>query len=137
MLASIRSSYIDQIDNTEIKLAQHSLNNYSEFEGGDSRAKQFSKNSTVGVPEIFELSQNYPNPFNPTTTIKYSLPVESFVSLKIYNILGQIVSVLVNEQISAGKHAVKFNAEKLSSGTYFYRLDAGGFTSIKKLMVLK
>lgn len=137
MLTSIRSSYSDQIDNTEIKLAQHSLNNYSEFEGGDSRAKQFSKKSIVGIPEIFELAQNYPNPFNPTTTINYSLPAESFVSLKIYNILGQIVSVVLNDQIPAGKHSVKFNADKLSSGTYFYRLDAGGFTSIKKLMILK
>ncbi len=94
------------------------------------------------IPEHYSLEQNYPNPFNPSTTIKFSLPVNSKVSLKIFNILGQQVAELLNTQLSSGVHNVSFNASSLSSGVYFYRLEAKGgdgaeFMKVKKLMLLK
>ena len=96
------------------------------------------------VPVLFKLEQNYPNPFNPATVISYHLPagqaglaVNSHVTLTIYDILGREVATLVNEQKSAGVYSVQFDASKLSSGIYFYRLKAGSYTDTKKLMVLK
>jgi hypothetical protein len=77
------------------------------------------------LPEGFRLDQNYPNPFNPSTTIKYELPKSSMVRLSVYDILGREVSVLLNDKGDAGVHEVKFDASGLSSGVYFYRLQAG------------
>jgi|GEM_PF-1773219 len=90
-----------------------------------------------GQPLTYELAQNYPNPFNPTTKIEYSIPALSKVELKIYNLVGQEVATLVNEIQVAGVHHVKFNALNLASGMYFYRLAAGDFVSVKKMVLLK
>jgi hypothetical protein len=89
------------------------------------------------LPAMFALHQNYPNPFNPNTTIKYDLPKASFVSLLVYNTLGQQVSQLVNEQQQPGYHEVAFLGDELASGVYFYRLQAGSFVATKKLLLLK
>ncbi|HVN49493.1 MAG TPA: T9SS type A sorting domain-containing protein [Bacteroidota bacterium] len=89
------------------------------------------------LPEKFLLLQNYPNPFNPTTTIRYQLPAASNVSLKVYDILGREVAFLVNEKQNAGAHQVSFNANKLSSGAYFYKIQAGTYISVKKMVLLK
>ncbi|HPN39135.1 MAG TPA: choice-of-anchor A family protein [Melioribacteraceae bacterium] len=86
---------------------------------------------------IFELGQNFPNPFNPSTTIMYQIPTNGIVSLKIYNILGQEVSTLINEYQVSGKYSVVFNAKNLASGMYIYQLKAGNITQSKKLMLLK
>ncbi len=91
----------------------------------------------VTTPAEFSLSQNYPNPFNPSTTINYSVPEKSFVTLKVYNVLGKEVASLVNNQEDAGSHQVNFNAINLSSGMYFYTIRAGNFTATKKLILLK
>ena len=88
-------------------------------------------------PEVFSLSQNYPNPFNPSTIIQYSLPMSKFVSLKIYDVLGREVQTLVKKEQSAGVYNVEFNASHLTSGVYFYRIEAGSFVSVKKLLLLK
>ena len=94
-------------------------------------------------PTVFALDQNFPNPFNPSTTIQYQLPVESRVSLKLYDMLGREVATLVNEERPSGYHEVRWIASNAASGVYFYRLEAqplnGGnrFQSVKKLMVLK
>ncbi|GBD90992.1 hypothetical protein BMS3Abin04_01716 [bacterium BMS3Abin04] len=90
------------------------------------------------VPTSFFVDQNYPNPFNPTTTIKFGLPSDLNVDLRVYDILGQEVKVLMNNQLlRAGVHVVNFNASQLASGTYIYRLRAGNNVTIKKMMLLK
>ena len=96
----------------------------------------------IVVPDVFTLEQNYPNPFNPSTTIKFSLAVDSKVSLKVFDILGQEVTSLVNGQLTAGSHEINFNALNLNSGVYFYRIEANGvdgtnFTSVKKMILTK
>ena len=93
-------------------------------------------------PEGFALYQNYPNPFNPTTTISFSLKTDSKVTLNVYNVLGQEVSSLINNEMNAGEHSIKFNALSMPSGIYFYKLEAKGtngsnFSSTKKMMLLK
>jgi hypothetical protein len=85
----------------------------------------------------YSLSQNYPNPFNPSTTITFELPKSAVVRLSVYDMLGREVSVLVNERRDAGVHEVKFEASALSSGVYFYRLQAGDFTHTKRLLLLR
>ncbi len=87
--------------------------------------------------QSFKLSQNYPNPFNPTTTIRYTVPQTRFVSLKVYDILGRLVKTLVNEQELPGTHEVRFNGSGISSGVYFYRLEAGEYVATKKFVLLK
>jgi len=89
------------------------------------------------VPVSFELYQNYPNPFNPTTSIKFALPKESQVKLSVYTILGQEVATLVNSVMSAGYHTVNFDASNLPSGMYIYKIDAGSFSQIKKMLLMK
>jgi hypothetical protein len=89
------------------------------------------------IAKSFTLSQNYPNPFNPTTVISYQLPVTSNVALRVFDIIGREVATLVNETKEAGSYEVTFNASKLASGMYFYRLQAGNFSAIKKLVLIK
>jgi probable HAF family extracellular repeat protein len=96
------------------------------------------------LPTAYALSQNYPNPFNPATSIRYALPKTSHVTLMIYNLLGQVVATLVNEEKSAGIHEARWDAGRLSSGVYFYRLEATGianltkaFMQVKKMVVMK
>jgi hypothetical protein len=92
---------------------------------------------TENLPVDFILNQNYPNPFNPTTTISFSIPSSGFTSLKVYDILGNEVATLLSEEKYAGNYEVRFNASSLTSGTYFYRLSAGSFTEVKKMILLK
>ena len=89
------------------------------------------------VPKEYFLSQNYPNPFNPVTIINYQLPVHGRVSLKVYDMLGREIATLVDEVKSTGSYSVKWNAHGTASGVYFYRLQAGSFSTTKKLLLLK
>ena len=91
----------------------------------------------IDQPDVFYLGQNYPNPFNPSTVIKYSVPADGNVSLKVYDILGNEVSTLVDEFKQAGTFDVSFDGANLSSGVYYYRLTAGEMTTTKKLMITK
>jgi hypothetical protein len=89
------------------------------------------------TPTSFVLSQNYPNPFNPSTNISFSIPSRSFVTLKIYDMLGREVTTIVSEEMSAGSYSRQWNATDIPSGVYFYRLQAGNFNQTKKLILLK
>lgn len=89
------------------------------------------------LPTTYSLEQNYPNPFNPMTTIKFALPKDGFVRLVVYDILGREVSSIVNEFKNAGNYSVNFDASRLASGIYFYKIEVNGFTDIKKMTVIK
>ena len=102
--------------------------------GGLTEVKNISKRT---IPQKFSLSQNYPNPFNPSTVINYQLPMNSHVILKIYDVLGKEIAVLVNEEHSAGNYSINFEASKLSNGMYFYRLQAGNTIETKRMMLIK
>lgn len=95
------------------------------------------ENPSNEIPNKFRLSQNFPNPFNPATKINYELPIVENVSLKVFDYLGKEVVSLVNEKQNAGSYSVDFNATLLSSGVYFYKLEAGSFTSVKKMTLIK
>ncbi len=89
------------------------------------------------IPTGFQLSQNYPNPFNPTTTIEFALPHSGFVTLKIYNILGEEVATLVSEKLTAGKYKYEWDAGGLASGVYLYRIQAGDYVEAMKMLLLR
>ena len=99
--------------------------------------KPTSVSRVDGVPLSYALDQNYPNPFNPSTTINYSIPVSGRVTMRIFNVLGQEVGTLLNSDQSAGKYQLTFDASRYSSGVYFYRIEAGTFSAVKKMMLLK
>ncbi len=113
---------------------------------GDSQMTSFIKkysfnitpvNEPQPLPTEFQLSQNYPNPFNPTTTISYNLPQRTYVTLKVYNVLGQEVATLADGTQPIGQHQIIFDGSRLASGTYFYVLQAGGNRLIQKMMLMK
>ncbi len=89
------------------------------------------------IPDRYTLSQNYPNPFNPTTKINFSIPKNGIVTLKVYNVLGKEIMTLINEQKAAGSYEVVFNAGNLASGAYFFRMQSGEFSDIKRMMLIK
>ncbi len=96
-----------------------------------------SNNDKDLIVDNFKLYQNYPNPFNPTTTIKYSIPSDGFVKLSVFNSIGEEVSTLVNEFKPGGSYEVEFNADVLTSGVYFYRIQVGSFVKTKKMVLLR
>ncbi len=89
------------------------------------------------IPTEFVLQQNYPNPFNPTTTISFALPQQANVTITVYNSLGEEVAELINREMNAGFQSVNFDASNLSSGLYFYKIDAGNFVDVKKMLLIK
>ena len=101
--------------------------------------KNFNQVNFTGseIPATYDLSQNFPNPFNPSTTIRYQIPQDGIVTLKIYDILGSEVASLVNEEKIAGKYEVNFNASSLASGVYIYKIQAGSFINSKKMILIK
>ena len=115
---------------------------YSESGSSNVWAAQGCSGTLTGIsiaetPADFRLSQNFPNPFNPSTKISYSLPKQGFVTLKVYDILGKEVALLVNETKQAGNYIFDFNPSNLTSGVYFYKLESNGFSDIKKMVLLK
>ena len=114
------------------------------YAGLDTLKLRYTGQYVVGIkqnnyltPVSYKLFQNYPNPFNPSTTITFNIIKQNHVSLKVYNILGEVVSTLVNETKGAGNYSIKFDARGLSSGIYFYELNAGDFRDVKKMIILK
>ncbi|MDD5363643.1 MAG: T9SS type A sorting domain-containing protein, partial [Ignavibacteria bacterium] len=92
---------------------------------------------TTGIPENYELFQNYPNPFNPTTNIKYDVPKASFVKIKVYDMSGKEITTLVNQDMQPGTYEAAFDASKLSSGIYFYKMETKEFNKVMKMVLLK
>jgi hypothetical protein len=85
----------------------------------------------------YQLKQNYPNPFNPSTTIEFAIPKAGFVTLTIYDVLGEKVSTLVSENLTAGSYQYQWNAGDLASGVYFYSIEASGFTKSRKMLLIR
>ncbi len=107
-----------------------------DFDGSYSYSKAVEV-SVTSTPSEFQLAQNYPNPFNPSTKIKFNIPEAGNVSLKVYNLLGQQVRTLLSGLMQAGTHTINFDASGLHSGLYFYKLEAAGFSQVKKMTLLK
>lgn len=118
-------------------IAGNDVSNYSESASFLVNTPTSVEDTDVNTPDKFELSQNYPNPFNPSTIISYAIPENSVVTLKVYDILGNEVAVLVNDYKNAGRYTVNFDASSLSSGVYYYRISAGSFSNTKKMLLLK
>ncbi len=96
-----------------------------------------SVNSNNELPDSYGLSQNYPNPFNPSTNISFTIPTDGVVKLNIYNLLGEVVSELIYDNLQAGTHQYQFNASNLTNGIYFYSISVNGFKKVKKMLLLK
>ena len=127
-------SYVDKPNTTKKTTLYYRLKQV-DFNGSSSYSQTLSV--VYDLPVKFELSQNYPNPFNPTTVIKYQIAKTSDVSLKVYNSIGQEVAELVKGTAEPGTYKVQFDARNLSSGVYFYKLKAGDFVTVKKMVVMK
>ncbi len=121
----------------EITIGYFALDVFAVVRYVPGSATEIREHSTGKIPNSFILEYNYPNPFNPSTTIRYDLPKQAHVTLKVYNVLGQEVATLVNEVKQSGSYEVNFDGSKLSSGTYFYRLETGTSTIAKKMILLK
>ena len=91
----------------------------------------------VGLPTKYTLSQPYPNPFNPTTTIEFSIPQSEFVTVKVYNIVGNEITTVINDELSTGNHSIKWDGSHQPSGVYFVKIESGGFMQTRKMVLLK
>ena len=143
-----QSAHISAIDNLPIGSLIWNDSLYARYNPADDFQKVIARYSALGgsltgvkespaVARSFNLSQNYPNPFNPSTTIAFALPSRAFVKLKIYDLLGRELATLVSEELPAGNYTRQWNASNMSSGVYFYRLEAGSSLQTKKLILLK
>lgn len=125
----------------EVTDITHATLNYDDASNVVTRACEsgtvFSADGKMGIPVAYALEQNHPNPFNPMTTIKFSLPSDSNVVLRVFNVRGQEVQTLVSESMSAGSHEVTWDARQHPSGVYFYRIEAPGFVETRKMIMLK
>lgn len=148
---TFRKSFLDSLavqfgttgDSVLVTCKAYAYNGFDSLASGNNLILNIVR-TTVGInlisseiPGEFKLEYNYPNPFNPETTIKYQLPKAAFVSIKLYDITGREVSTLVNEQHQAGYYNFNFNASYLASGVYFYRIQAGEFSDIKRMVLVK
>jgi len=113
------------------------LSNYNPYWSDTTDVIAGISGTDENIPAEFSLRQNYPNPFNPSTTIEFSLPKTEFVSLKVFEVNGKQVADLVSSSINAGTYRYDWNAEHLSSGIYYYTLQAGDFKQTRKLVLLK
>ena len=143
-----QSAYTSVIDNLPIGSLIWNDSLFAQYNSADDYQKIIARYITLGgsltgvkespgVAHDFNLSQNYPNPFNPSTIIAFALPSRSFVTLKIFDILGREVAILTSEELPAGSYTRQWNAANLSSGIYFYRLQARSYIETKKLILLR
>jgi hypothetical protein len=145
LLDSLNSAtfYFDSLGTDVKKITMVVMNTDSSLGENEFVSYTYSAESIIDVESepskefCFALYQNYPNPFNPTTTISFSIPSPAFISLKVYDILGNEVATLVNQERPAGEYEINLDASNLTSGVYFYRLNAGRFTEMKKMILMK
>lgn len=140
---------INKTSNNPFVLTAPSAGTYTVNAGYKNPSKEWGSTSAVinvtGVdeslidfnPTDFKLFNNYPNPFNPSTKIRYAIPQSAFTSLKVYSITGKEVAVLVNEHKTPGVYEINFDASELSNGVYFYKLQSGSFSDVKKMILMK
>ena len=102
-----------------------------------SKKSQQLISDKTGVPETYKIEQNYPNPFNPITNIKFQIKKPGLVTLKVYDILGREVTTIINKELEAGYYNYQWNASMLASGIYFYRITAGDYIEVKKMILMK
>jgi hypothetical protein len=107
------------------------------YEGGSLAVPVSIEDQSPEIPTVFALYQNYPNPFNPSTTIRYDIPKQTQVTVKIYDVMGRLVEELVNDQHAPGAYMATWNAQGYASGIYYYRINAGDFVSVRKLILMK
>jgi hypothetical protein len=129
-------SYVDDISDITATSLAYRLKQI-DFDGSYEFSEEVLVENSTKLPKEFNLSQNYPNPFNNSTVIKYAIPEEGLVTLKVFNTIGEEVAELVNDTKQTGNHEVSFDATGLSSGLYFYRLQAGSFVETKKMVLLR
>jgi hypothetical protein len=127
-------SYVDDISGISANSLSYRLKQV-DFDGSYEYSEAISLNNST--PSDFTLNQNYPNPFNPVTIISYSVPAKDFVSIKVYDVIGNEIVTLVNEEKQAGNYQVEFNASELQSSTYFYRMQTDSFVETKKMLLLR
>ncbi len=136
-ISNVQSDYAEELSQTLAHLSEvmlpYSKGPFACLRGGTAPEPGLSE----AIPLEYSLSQNYPNPFNPATSISYTLPVDAHVSLIIYNMLGQEVTTLVDGELSAGEHTATWIASDVPSGMYIYRIEAGTFSAVKQLMIVK
>ncbi len=130
IIMAIGDDYLDSV--TELKKKTRAIREFY-YTGVMSHID----NKTSTRPLRYTLSQNYPNPFNPSTTIEFSLPISDNVQIEIYNIAGQKIETLLNKRMPAGDHKMEYNARNLASGVYLYRIEAGRYQEVKKMVLLK
>ena len=121
-----------------VNVLNHLTNSWkhAQYALGTDLKKEVTSGSSQ-LPTEYGMDQNYPNPFNPTTQINYQLPENNHVTLRVYDVLGNLVTTLINNEVEAGYHSVTWNASGIASGIYFYTLRSGSFVATKKLILLK
>ena len=139
ILADVVAEYPNGYD---IDIAKHILAGVASVSGqtrsfSKPQSPTATKEDSKILPDKFELFANYPNPFNPSTRIQYTIPKNTTVILKVFDVIGREVATLVNESKPAGYYEVQFDASRLSSGIYFYELRAGNYRSVKKMLLMK
>ncbi len=131
------TSYASVLDTTAHTVTVAGVTSFSDWTLGESPTVSVKNPGPLPIPAVFYVDQNYPNPFNPTTKISYGLPKDAYVSVVVYNMLGQKVATLHEGEQKAGVHTINFDATRLASGAYFYRVAAGNSVSVKRMLVLK
>lgn len=136
----IGKALLDSKQNNYVYIYNHFTNSWkfsANILGANLRKDGSGESDPINLPTQYALEQNFPNPFNPTTSIRFSMPESNYALLQIYDVLGNLIATLIDENLEAGYHSVDWNAGNLSSGIYMYRLTSGNFIAVKKLILMK
>jgi len=128
-------SFIDADNNLVVELRRNYRLKQIDIDGAFEYSEVIS--IELKIEKEFKLAQNFPTPFNPSTSISYALPINGFVTIKVYNTIGEEVAELINQNIEAGTHVIQFNAFNLPTGAYFYRITTENYSETKKMLLIK